>query len=87
MDLVIALVVGGLVGWMAGLIMGTDGQMGVLANMLVGEVGSVLGLGLPAVLGVPVSGTPARWVVPLIGALVLIAIVRALGMMRPRPLV
>ena len=41
MDLVMTLLTGGLIGWLASLLMKTDGQMGVLANILVGIVGDV----------------------------------------------
>jgi uncharacterized membrane protein YeaQ/YmgE (transglycosylase-associated protein family) len=87
LDLIVTLVVGGIIGWLAGLIMGTDHQMGVLANILIGVVGSVLGLWLAGVLGLSVAGGPARWLVSLVGAIILIGIVRALGFMRPRRMV
>lgn len=84
MDLVITLVVGGIIGWIASIVMGTNHQMGVLANVLVGVVGSVLGLWLARVLGVSVAGGPARWLASLVGAIILIGIVRALGLFSPR---
>ena len=77
MDLVMTLVTGGLIGWLASLLMRTDGQMGVLANILVGIVGSVLGSWLAGVLGIAVAGTPARWLVGLLGAMLLLALLRA----------
>ena len=84
MDLVITLVVGGIIGWIASLIMGTDHQMGLLSNVLVGVVGSVLGLWLAGLLGVSIGGGPARWLVSLVGAIILIGIVRALGLFSAR---
>ena len=84
MDLVITLVMGGIIGWMASVIMGADHQMGVLANVLVGVVGSVIGLWLAGMVGVSVGGGPARWLVSLVGAVLLVAIVRALGLFSPR---
>jgi uncharacterized membrane protein YeaQ/YmgE (transglycosylase-associated protein family) len=83
MDLIVTLIVGGIIGWLASLIMGSDGQMGILANILVGIVGSVLGHWLAGALGIAVAG-PARWLVALVGAILLIGIVRALGLMRRR---
>jgi uncharacterized membrane protein YeaQ/YmgE (transglycosylase-associated protein family) len=83
MDLIITLIVGGVIGWLASLIMGADARMGVLANILVGIVGSVLGHWLAGALGVSVAG-PARWLVSLLGAVLLIGIVRALGLMSSR---
>lgn len=43
MDIIIWLVVGGLVGWIASMIMRTDAQQGILLNIVVGIVGSALG--------------------------------------------
>jgi uncharacterized membrane protein YeaQ/YmgE (transglycosylase-associated protein family) len=82
MDLVVTLVTGGLIGWLASLLMRTDGQMGVLANILVGIVGSILGSWLAGVLGIAVAGSAARWLVGLLGAMLLLALLRALGGMK-----
>ena len=62
MDLIVTLIVGGLIGWLASLIMKTDAQMGILANILVGIVGSFLGHWLAGAMGLAVTG-PARWLV------------------------
>lgn len=43
MNLIIWLVVGGLIGWLASLVMKTDAQQGVILNVVVGVVGAVLG--------------------------------------------
>jgi uncharacterized membrane protein YeaQ/YmgE (transglycosylase-associated protein family) len=43
MNLVIWLIVGGLLGWVASMIMRTDGQQGLLLNVVVGIVGALLG--------------------------------------------
>ena len=43
MNIVIWLVVGGLIGWLASLMMKTDGQQGIILNVVVGIVGAVLG--------------------------------------------
>jgi uncharacterized membrane protein YeaQ/YmgE (transglycosylase-associated protein family) len=43
MNLIIWLVVGGLIGWVASLIMKTDAQQGLLLNVIVGIVGALLG--------------------------------------------
>ena len=42
-NIIIWLVVGGLIGWVASLIMRTDGQQGMLLNVLVGVIGAALG--------------------------------------------
>src|ERR1700712_5079997 len=43
MNLIIWLVVGGLIGWVASMIMRTDAQQGAILNVIVGIVGSALG--------------------------------------------
>jgi uncharacterized membrane protein YeaQ/YmgE (transglycosylase-associated protein family) len=79
MSFIIALIIGGIIGWLASLIMKTGAQMGMLANIVVGIVGSVLGHWLAGALGIAAFGTPGGFVISLIGAIVLIAILRALG--------
>ena len=43
MNLIIALIVGGIIGWLASIVMRTDAQQGILLNIVVGIVGSLLG--------------------------------------------
>jgi len=43
MNFIIWLVVGGVVGWLASLVMKTDAQQGILLNVIVGIVGALLG--------------------------------------------
>ena len=78
MDLIISLVVGGVVGWLASIVMKTNAQMGIIANVVVGIVGSVLGFWLAGVIGFAAVGTLARILVSIGGAVVLIAILKAL---------
>ena len=51
MGIIIWLVVGGVIGWLASLVMRTDGQQGILLNVIVGIVGAFLGGWLGGVLG------------------------------------
>jgi uncharacterized membrane protein YeaQ/YmgE (transglycosylase-associated protein family) len=81
MDWIISLVIGGIIGWVASLIMKTDVQMGIIANVLVGIVGSALGYWLAGLLGIAAGGI-GGWLVALAGAVVLIAILRALGIFK-----
>ncbi len=73
-----AIIIGGLAGWVASMIMKTDGSMGILMNIVVGVVGAILGNLLLPLLGV--SGTTGfsvwSFVVALIGALILLFVVR-----------
>ncbi len=40
---IIALVMGGVMGWLASIVMRTDAQQGIFLNIIVGVVGSILG--------------------------------------------
>ncbi len=42
MNLIIMLIVGGILGWLASMVMRTDGQQGMFLNVIVGVVGAVL---------------------------------------------
>lgn len=79
MSIVIWLIVGGIVGWLASLIMRTDGQQGILLNIVVGIVGAVLaGWLISPLVGVGTINqgiSIASIVVSLIGAMILLAIV------------
>src|SRR6266542_4331430 len=71
-NLIVWLVVGGLLGWIASMIMRTDAQQGVGLNIIVGFVVSPL-LGLPTINEGAFSA--GSLVVSLIGAIILLAIV------------
>lgn len=79
MGLLIWLVMGGVVGWLASMVMKTDGQQGVLLNVIVGIVGAFLGGWLIS----PLVGTGTindgisvgSIAVSLVGAVILLAIV------------
>ena len=43
MELILWLVIGGIIGWLASIIMRTDAQQGLLLNVVVGIVGAMLG--------------------------------------------
>jgi uncharacterized membrane protein YeaQ/YmgE (transglycosylase-associated protein family) len=54
MNILLFLIVGGVIGWIASMIMRTDAQQGIIANVVVGVVGSALGgLLLAPLLGIP----------------------------------
>lgn len=79
MQIVIALVMGGLIGWLASLAMGTSAQMGLIANILVGIVGSSLGYWLAPRVGVLPTARAGRWAIAILGAVILIVILKVLG--------
>ena len=80
MGLLLSLIIGGIIGWLASLIMKTDAQMGIIANIVVGIVGSALGHFLAGVIGMAAFGAAARLIVWVVGAVLLIVILRALGL-------
>jgi uncharacterized membrane protein YeaQ/YmgE (transglycosylase-associated protein family) len=43
MNIIVILLIGGLVGWVASMLTGKDGQMGIVANIVIGILGSILG--------------------------------------------
>lgn len=74
MNVIIWLIVGGICGWLASLVMRTDGQQGIILNVVVGIVGSVIasfifGAGINQVISV------TTFIYSLVGAIILLAIV------------
>lgn len=82
MDLIISLIVGGIVGWLASIVMKTNAQMGWIANVLVGVVGSALGFWIAGQVGIAPTGSVLRFAVAIGGAVLLIVILQALGVFR-----
>jgi uncharacterized membrane protein YeaQ/YmgE (transglycosylase-associated protein family) len=80
MNLIFMLIVGGVLGWLASMVMRTDGQQGLFLNVVVGVVGAVLAgyLITPFLGGAPIT-TGAFDIkslfVSFLGAVVLLGIV------------
>jgi uncharacterized membrane protein YeaQ/YmgE (transglycosylase-associated protein family) len=80
MNILIWLVVGGVIGWLASVLMRTDAQQGILLNVVVGIIGALLGGWLisPLVGAGTINSSDfslAGLGVSLLGAVVLLAIV------------
>jgi len=79
MNFIIWLIMGGIVGWLASLVMRTDGQQGILLNIVVGVVGAFLGgLLISPLLGIGTINegiSIASIGVSLLGAIILLAII------------
>ena len=76
-NILIWVVIGGIIGWLASLVMRTDAQQGILLNVVVGIVGAFLG-GLVfsgGDLGAARPDDITSFLVALVGAIVLLAIV------------
>ncbi len=82
MGWIITLIIGGLAGWLASIVMKTNAQMGLIANVVVGIVGSFLGFWAAGALGLAPTGGIVRFVVAVAGAVLLIFILRALGLFK-----
>lgn len=89
MGIILWLIVGGVVGWLASMIMKTDGQQGIILNVVVGIVGALVGGWLIS----PLVGAPtindgslsiASVAVSLGGAVILLAIINLLRRGRMR---
>jgi uncharacterized membrane protein YeaQ/YmgE (transglycosylase-associated protein family) len=74
MGIIIWLIIGGICGWLASIIMRTDGQQGIILNIVVGIVGSVIA---SLIFGVGINDaiTVTTFIYSLIGAIILLAIV------------
>jgi len=79
MGILIGLIVGGVCGWLASIIMRTDAQQGILLNVVVGIVGALLaGFIISPMIGVGTINegiSVATFLVSLLGAVILLAIV------------
>jgi uncharacterized membrane protein YeaQ/YmgE (transglycosylase-associated protein family) len=82
MGWIATIVIGGIVGWLASIVMKTNAQMGIIANVVVGVVGSVLGYWLAGLLGVPATSAVVGYIISIVGAVILIAILKALGIFK-----
>ena len=80
MGIILWIIFGALVGWIASLIMGTDPQQGLVINIVVGIIGAIIGGWLMSFFGhTGVTGFNLySFLVAILGAIVLIFIVKAL---------
>ncbi len=75
MGWIIAIIVGGIAGWLASMVMARDASMGIFWNIVVGIVGAVIGGWIAAAAGVGTATWVAWFIFAIIGAIVLLAIV------------
>lgn len=78
MNIIITLVVGAVIGWVASMIMKTSAQMGMIANIIVGIVGSMLGYWIAGLVGMTGGGI-MNYVFAVGGAVILLAILKMLN--------
>lgn len=82
MGIILWLVMGAIVGWVASMLMGTNARQGTILNIVVGIVGAALGGFLSSMLGgsgadINNSFSLMSFAVSVVGAVVLLGIVRA----------
>lgn len=79
-NFIVWLVVGGVIGWIASMIMRTDAQQGMFLNIVVGIVGAALaGWLISPLVGIPsineAGFSIGAFIVSLVGAVILLGIV------------
>ena len=77
MGWIVTIILGGIAGWLASMVMNRDASMGILMNIVVGVIGGLIGSAIGTVTGFLTDD--GNWVMYLItafvGAVVLLAIV------------
>ena len=73
--IIVWLIVGGIVGWLASLVMRTDAQQGILLNIVVGIIGAFIGGMIFGRGDINNSLGVTPFLVSLLGAIILLAIV------------
>ena len=81
MGIISWIILGGLAGWIASMIMGTDAQQGILMNIIVGIVGAFIGGFIADLIGL--GGAEGwqlfdigSWITAIVGACILLFLVR-----------
>lgn len=78
MGWIIAIIVGGIAGWLASMVMNRDASMGIIANIVVGCVGSVVGNWISSQFGIVGSVKEfslTGLVIAVVGAVLLLGVV------------
>lgn len=71
------IIVGGIAGWLASILMKTNVEMGLLANVVVGMIGAIIGGFIFSFLGArPWGGWLYSTIVAFIGAIILIGVIK-----------
>lgn len=85
MDWLIAIIVGGIAGWLASIVMRRDASMGIFWNIIVGIIGALIGKLLLPLVGVSGDANWLAWfIAAIVGAVVLLAILNLIQRGRVR---
>lgn len=82
MDWLVVIIIGGIIGWLASILMKTDAQQGIILNVVIGIIGSVVGRWVFAdVLGIGAAYASGGFNIPgllfgVLGAALLIALLK-----------
>ncbi len=74
-NLIVFLLVGGVIGWLAGIIVRGRG-FGILADIVIGIVGSMLGGWMAGALGISIGSSFGEFMMAILGAVVLVGLTR-----------
>ncbi len=79
MGWIIAIIIGGIAGWLASMVMGRDASMGIIWNIIVGIIGAIIGNWIAGALfnvqGSIQEFSLTGFIIAILGAIVLLAIV------------
>ncbi len=79
MGWIIAIIIGGVAGWLASMVMGRDASMGIIWNIVVGIIGAIIGNWIAGALfnvqGSIQEFSLTGFIIAIVGAIVLLAIV------------
>ena len=84
MGILLWIIFGGLAGWIASLIVGSDASMGLVANIIVGIVGAFVGgwiadrMGMGGAAGAERPTSPRSFITAIVGAVILLLIANVL---------
>lgn len=81
--IIVWLIVGGVAGWLASIVMRTDGQQGMFLNVIVGIVGAVIA-NLIFGVGINDAITVMTFIYSVIGAIILLAVLNLINRGRVR---
>ena len=73
--LIVFLIIGGFIGWLAGTIVKGRGY-GIIADIAIGILGAILGGWIAQVLGLSINNSYSEFLMALIGAVVLVGVTR-----------
>ncbi|KTE38831.1 transglycosylase [Sphingopyxis sp. HIX] len=87
MGIIVTLIVGGIIGWLASVVMRTDAQQGIILNVVVGIIGAFLGNILGGLFGMGAtlsSFSPIGLLWSFIGAILLLGLLNLVSRGRVR---